>query len=139
MAVLQVPVTSAPRAFAIWTANGPTLPDAPSMSTRSPGPTVRPSRRRSPWIARIAECGSVAASSNGIAGGISANARSGAVTYSANAPWLNGYRSAKTRSPALKRVTPGPTDSTTPAASIPMRGFLGRRTPRNRRTNPGFG
>ena len=81
----------------------------------------------------------MAATSNDISGGISAKARSGAATYSANAPWLNGKRSAKTRSPGLNRVTPGPTDSTTPATSIPMRGFLGRRTPRSRRTNSGLG
>ena len=45
--VLQTPVTSAPNDFASWTANGPTLPDAPLMSTLSPGSRVRPPRR--PW------------------------------------------------------------------------------------------
>ena len=41
----HVPVTSAPIALAIWTANGPTLPDAPSTRTLSPGRIVRPAAR----------------------------------------------------------------------------------------------
>ena len=121
--VLQTPVTSAPSDFAIWTANGPTLPDAPSIRTRSPSPTLRPFRSRRPWRARIAECGSVEASSDGIPVGIAWNAASGAQTYSANAPWPNEKRSANTRSPSWKRVTAGPTVSTTPATSIPRRWF----------------
>ena len=36
--MLHTPVTSAPRLLAIWTANGPTLPDAPTISTLSPAP-----------------------------------------------------------------------------------------------------
>ena len=44
-----------------------------------------------------------------------------------------------TSSPGLKRVTPGPTASTTPAASMPTSWFLGARMPMNRRTKPGFG
>ena len=58
---LATPVTSAPIAFAICTRNGPTLPDAPSTSTLSPGWIVLPLRRRSPCKARTAECGRVAA------------------------------------------------------------------------------
>ena len=56
---LATPVTWAPMAFAIWTANGPTLPDAPTTSTRSPALGVRPLRVRSPCSASTAECGSV--------------------------------------------------------------------------------
>src|SRR6058998_3847096 len=33
LSVRQTPVTSAPIDLAIWTANGPTLPEAPSIST----------------------------------------------------------------------------------------------------------
>ena len=86
---LQVPVTSAPRAFATWTANGPTLPDAPSISTWSPGRGVVPSRRRRPWIASTAECGTVAAVSSSMPSGIGSHARSGAATSSANASCPN--------------------------------------------------
>ena len=71
-------------------ANGPTLPEAPSISTESPGRTVRPSRRRSPWIASVAECGSVAAVSNDIPAGIGRKARSGALANSAKLPCWNG-------------------------------------------------
>jgi hypothetical protein len=42
--VRATPVTSAPRCFAIWTANGPTFPEAPPIRTRSPCLTVVPSR-----------------------------------------------------------------------------------------------
>ena len=105
LAGLAVAVTWAPSAFAICTANGPTLPDAPSMSTRSPGRIVRPFLSRSPWTARIAECGSVAASSKLIEAGIGWNARCGAQTNSAKAPWPNENRSAKTRSPGWNRVS----------------------------------
>ena len=71
--------------------------------------------------------------------GIGWNARSGATAYSANAPPPKAYRSAKTWSPGLKRVALGPTASTTPATSMPRRGFLGARTPMISRTNCGRG
>ena len=45
----------------------------------------------------------------------------------------------KTPSPGLKRVTPGPTASTTPATSMPTAWFRGARMPMNRRTKPGCG
>ena len=35
--VLHTPVTCAPSALAIWTANEPTPPDAPLIRTRCPG------------------------------------------------------------------------------------------------------
>ncbi len=82
--MLATPVTSAPHAFAICTAHGPTLPEAPLTSTLWPG--WIPPRACRPWMARIAPCGTVAASSGVIPGGIGANARSGAATYSPNAP-----------------------------------------------------
>ena len=82
--MLLTPVTCAPRAFAIWTANGPTFPDAPLTSTRVPGPMPSPPRR--PWRARIAAWGMVAATSNGTPAGLAAQARSGAHAYSAKAP-----------------------------------------------------
>ena len=36
LAVLQTPVTTAPKCFASWTAAVPTPPDAPTTATRSP-------------------------------------------------------------------------------------------------------
>ncbi len=84
LAVLQTPVTWAPKAFAIWTAKGPTLPDAPLISTLLPG-LIRSPRLR-PWMARMAACGMVAASSKVRLAGIRAQACSGAHAYSAKAP-----------------------------------------------------
>ena len=47
------------------------------MRTFAPGPNVVPSRRRSPWTASTAECGSVDASSVDRPSGMGRNARSG--------------------------------------------------------------
>ena len=74
-----------------------------------------------------AECGSVAASSNDIVSGIVAKARSGAQAYSAKAPWPNGYRSAKTRSPGANRVTPG-TDRVHDTGDVEPKAVVARRT-----------
>ncbi len=60
--VLHTPVTSAPNALAIWTANVPTPPDAPLMSTFWPGCTLPWSR--SSWRAVVAETPRAAACSN---------------------------------------------------------------------------
>ncbi len=137
--VRQTPVTSAPIHFAIWTANGPMLPDAPPIRTFAPGCTVRPFRSRRPCNARIAECGSVEAVSKLMPSGIGRKAFSGADTDSANEPCPAEKRSAKTRSPTRNRVTFTPTASMVPATSEPSLVFRGRRTPRNRRRNDGRG
>ena len=135
--VLQTPVTSAPRDFAIWTANGPTLPDAPSIRTVSPGPTVRPSRRRSPWMARIAECGRVAASSNDIPSGIGRNARSGAHDVLGEGALPEREEVARRRGrPAGTASRPARPPPRRRPHRCPSRGLRGARRPRNRRTKP---
>src|SRR6266851_2880834 len=82
--VLHTAVTSAPNDLAIWTANVPTPPDAPSTRTLWPG-WMRPLSRR-PSRAVIAAIGTAAASSNELLAGFSANLSSRAHAYSANPP-----------------------------------------------------
>ena len=77
----------------------------------------------------MAECGSVAASSNDIPAGIGWKALSFVQTYSAKLPCPPTNMSPKTRSPGFSDVTPGPTSSTMPAASVPIPGSLGARMP----------
>ena len=60
LAVLHTPVTSAPSALAIWTANVPTPPDAPMTSTVWPGCTFA---LRTAWSAVTPEMGAAAACS----------------------------------------------------------------------------
>src|SRR5574337_1067031 len=111
---LHTPVTCAPSALAICTANVPTPPDAPLTRTLCPGWTF--ARSRSPCRAVTAAMGAAAACSNVRLAGFRATARScGTVRYSANAPALP----PKTSSPGLNRVTFLPTDSTVPAKSTP--------------------
>ena len=78
--------------------------------------------------------GTAAASSKLIVDGLCASPFSGAVAYSANAPPLRHWRtprrvSPKTSSLGWNRVTTRPTDSTTPATSVPGTRIVGRRTP----------
>ena len=137
---LHTPVTSAPSVLAIWTANGPTLPDAPSMRTLSPGWTVRPSRRRSPWMRedrRVREGRGILEGQRG---------RDLQRTPSPARRRTRRMPPARTRTrprrpghPPGTRVTPAPTDSTTPATSIPIRGSRGARMPIIGRMNPGRG
>ena len=54
-------------------------------------------------------------------------------------PTPYAYRSANTRSPGRKRVTAGPTASTTPAASSPRLWFLGARNADEQAHEPGLG
>lgn len=74
-------------------------------------------------------CGTVAASSKLMLGGLCAHARSAPQAYSPKAPYPNCVRSPKTSSPGRNAVTPCPTDSTSPAASNPSPAFFGRRIP----------
>jgi hypothetical protein len=60
--VLHTAVTSAPSAFAIWTAKVPTPPDAPLTSTFEPSRI--PPLSRSPWSAVSPATPTDAASSN---------------------------------------------------------------------------
>ena len=68
--VLQTPVTSAPKCFAICTANVPTPPDAPLISTFCPG--LIPPLSRRPCSAVSAATGTDAACSNVTFAGLSA-------------------------------------------------------------------
>jgi hypothetical protein len=81
---LAVPITSTPLATAIWTANWPTPPEAPWMSTRSPAWMSRAST--SVWYAVRPASGTAPASSNDIDAGFRATVRSGAGTSSADVP-----------------------------------------------------
>ena len=134
-AVLLTPVTCMPSDFAIWMANGPTLPDAPFMRNRSPARGAWPAV--TPCNARIPACGKQAACSGDIEAGLPRNAFSEAQTYSAREPAPYENRSAKTSSPGRRRVTAGPTASTRPATSTPSRRFRGRRTPATMRSGAG--
>ena len=120
--VLHTAVTSAPNAFAIWTANVPTPPEAPLISTFCPAWSSPLSR--SPWRAVIAAIGTAAACSNVMFAGFGAIAFF-TETYSANAPVLP----PKTSSPGLKSVRLAPTASTIPAKSAPTLGSFGLRQP----------
>ena len=126
----STPVTCAPYALASWRAMAPTPPAAPLTSTRWPGGTRRCGRL---FRAISPAVGTAAASSKLTSGGLSATPASGAVAYSAKAPPLRHCTprmvSANTSSPARKRVTAAPTDSTIPATSVPGTRSFGRRMP----------
>ena len=127
--VLQTPVTSAPSAFAICTANVPTPPAAPLTRTRCPA-SSRPLSRRA-WSAVTPASGIAAACSNVRPAGFAARTFFGpAHTYSASAPAF----APNTSSPGWNAVTFSPTASTTPATSIPRIGCFGRPRPSDRRT-----
>ncbi len=81
MSAWSTPVTSAPRAFAIWTASMPTPPPAPLTSTLRPGCTLaRPRRFVSAMKPAV---GTAAACTNVTLAGLRASTSSGTATYSA--------------------------------------------------------
>ena len=121
--VLHTPVTSAPIATAICTANEPTPPLAPLTSTRCPACTAPTSRI--PRSAVVAAMGSAAACSNVRLAGFGATLSSAAHAYSAKAPRTN----PNTSSPGCSPRTFAPTASTTPAASLPTTGIFGLVSP----------
>ena len=112
-----VPITWAPRAFAICTARCPTPPAAPRTSALCPGSTAAVSTRACHAVSPAS--GSAAASTSLRRCGVRASWRDGDVTYSARRGLLREARHAETRSPTAKRVTPRPSSSTTPATSHP--------------------
>src|SRR3954467_10668364 len=126
-AVLHTPVTSAPNAFAIWTAKVPTPPDAPVIRTCCPVWT-RPWSRTA-WRAARAETGTAAAWSKDSLAGLGASLSGRARAYSANdaSPMPN------TASPGVKAVTLASTAATVPARLRPGLRYFGPR----RRTPPG--
>src|SRR5215475_10073798 len=111
---LHTPVTLAPDALAICTANDPTPPAAPITITCCPGCT-RPLSRTA-CSAVTPEIGTTAACSKNRPAGLAASRCSCAAAYSANEP-LSPV--PYTWSPAPKRVTRAPTAATTPATSRP--------------------
>ena len=121
--VLHTPVTSAPIATAICTANEPTPPLAPLTSTRCPAFTAPTSRI--PRRAVVAAMGSAAACSNVRLAGFGATLSSAAHAYSAKAPRTK----PNTSSPGCSPCTFAPTASTTPAASLPTTGIFGLVSP----------
>ena len=126
---IRTPVTSAPSALAICTANVPTPPPAPLISTVIPGWTFP---FRSACNAVTPACGAAAACSKVRFAGFGTIRVSGATTYSANVPMMLRSSSPgvpNTSSPTRKRVTLPPTASTRPARSRPGIVRLGLRIP----------
>ena len=110
-----MPITVAPRAFSHWQAISPTPPAAAWNRTVSPAFTGYVRRIRN-W-AVIPLSITAAAVSSDTPSGIGTRTLAGSTSASAYDP---GPPSAyATRSPGLTTVTPGPTASTTPAASLP--------------------
>ena len=122
--VLHTPVTSAPKALPICTANVPTPPDAPLTSSDWPA-WSRPTSR-SPCRAVVPASGTAAACSNVQPAGLRATRLAGTLAYSANAPPLV---SAQTSSPTANPLTWPPTATTSPASALPATGTRGDRSP----------
>ena len=123
-AALHTPVTSAPSARAICTANVPTPPPAPITATVCPVSTRAMSRRACRAVA--ADVGTTAACSNVRLAGFGASVSSCPRAYSAKAP----LQAPNTSSPGRSRVTPAPTAATRPATSCPATRSFGRRSPK---------
>src|SRR5918911_1406914 len=130
--VLHTPVTSAPRALAICTANVPTPPDAPVIRTVCPGCTLAMSR--SACRAVKADIGTAAACSMVRLAGFGAKLSAGAHAYSARVPVV---LQPNTSSPSSSPCTFLPTASTRPATSAPGTPLRGRRSPNARRRTYG--
>ena len=130
--MLHTPVTSAPRAFAICTANVPTPPDAPFTSTFWPGLTCALSRNACSAV--TAATGTPAACANVRFAGFGTSALPCVtLTYSAKAPHRDPY----TASPGWNAVTLRPTAATVPAKSTPSRSDVGRPSPDSKRMTYG--
>ena len=129
--VLDTPVTSAPRALAICTANVPTPPDAPLISTFCPGWTL-PSSRRS-CRAVEADTPTAAACSNVRLVGFGQKVILGpdrVLGERAGAP-------AEDLVAGSQPATSLPTASTVPATSVPGTRFFGFRSPVAKRMTNG--
>ncbi len=83
--MLHTPVTSAPNAFAICTANVPTPPAAPITRARCPARSFATSR--SAWSAVTPETGTAAACSKLSRAGLRASFSGRAIASSPNEPW----------------------------------------------------
>ena len=110
-----VPITVAPSAFSHWQAMSPTPPAAAWNRTVSPALTGYVRRIR--YCAVIPLSITAAAIWSAIPSGIGTRIAAGSTRASAYDP--GGPPAYATRSPARTTVTPGPTASTTPAASLP--------------------
>ena len=129
--VLHTPVTSAPSAFAICTANVPTPPPAPTISTFCPGRTFALSR--SAWRAVTPEIGTAAASSNERLSGLGTSF-SGRVSELREGTRLGDAHHLVA---GPERRTAAPTAATVPATSQPRTWTLGLRNPIARRAKYG--
>jgi hypothetical protein len=128
--VLHTPMTSAPSAFAIWTANVPTPPEAPLIRTWVPSPTLP--RSRMAISAVRPDMTDAAASSKVSPTGFLMNLDAGTTVNSANVPGVASVSAPddpNTSSPGSRSATFLPTASTTPATSVPRTGVEGRRSP----------
>ncbi|CAN5492296.1 hypothetical protein BH23ACT9_BH23ACT9_25330 [soil metagenome] len=130
--MLHTPVTSAPKALAICTANVPTPPDAPVTATVCPA--CRCTTSRSACNAVNADVGTAAACAMDRLGGMRTKWSAGAHAYSASVPVA---LQPNTSSPGCRALTVLPTASTTPATSLPGMGWRGRRSPNANRTRYG--
>src|SRR5918994_5453411 len=129
--VLPTPVTSAPSARAICTANVPTPPDAPLIRTRVPGPALPTSRMAISAVRP--DMTDAAASSKVRLTGFTMSWDAGARANSAKVPGdvvsVLSHDEPNTSSPGWRSVTYLPTASTTPAMSVPRTGAAGRQSP----------
>src|SRR6266540_2304988 len=121
--VLATPVTRAPNAFAICTANVPTPPAAPTTSTDCPGWTRASSRTA--WSAVTPETGTAAACSKVSLAGLGTSLSARAIANSAKEPGATPI----TSSPGWNVVTFAPTASTVPATSHPRTRSFGPPNP----------
>ena len=108
-------MTVAPSAFSHWHAISPTPPAAAWNSTVSPAFTGYVRRIRYWEVIPLSM--TAAATSSVIPSGIGTRTWAGISRCSEYDP--GGPPAYATRSPGLTTVTPGPTASTTPAASLP--------------------
>ena len=126
----QTPVTSAPSALAICTANVPTPPEAAFTSTLVPSPTSPTSRMAIRAV--TPDMTDAAASSNESPAGFGISWDAGTTVSSAYVPTVRSapvHDDPKTSSPGWRSVTLRPTSSTTPATSVPRIRERGPRRP----------
>ena len=121
--VLHTPVTCAPQDFAIWTANVPIPPPAPTIRTFCPA--WRRPESRSAWSAVSAAIPVAAPCSKVMLAGFGTRRSSLAAAYSAKVP----LPTPNTSSPIDSPETFPPIASTVPARSVPRMPSLGLRSP----------
>ena len=138
--VLQTPVTSAPMDFAIWTANGPTLPDAPTISD-----LVARLDRRAATTPQALEREDRGVRERGrvLERHVRRDQLEGLLRPHRRTRRTRPRRAGRgRRTPDRRAGTGSPSRRPTRRRRqhrCPIRWFRGARRPRNSRTNPGFG